>query len=151
MTPQLVKFLQVMKPRSAQSKQIWANDLELDLGNKKEEDEPIIRKRTISERKAEETPPAPQSTEPNKDVHASWDAGRLFVRNLPFSMTEEELANVFAAHGKVLEVHISIDRDTKVSKGIGFVRFATAEQAIAVCASVIEYNSCRLILLWMAA
>lgn len=46
---------------------------------------------------------------------------RLYVGNLPYRMSEEELADVFAQAGEVADVAIVIDRDTGRSKGFGFV------------------------------
>lgn len=49
---------------------------------------------------------------------------RLYVGNLPYRMSEEELADVFAQVGEVADVAIVIDRDTGRSKGFGFVEMA---------------------------
>ena len=49
---------------------------------------------------------------------------RLYVGNLPYRMSEEELADVFAQAGEVTDVAIVIDRDTGRSKGFGFVEMA---------------------------
>ncbi len=49
---------------------------------------------------------------------------RLYVGNLPYRMSEEELADVFAQAGEVADVAIVIDRDTGRSKGFGFVEMA---------------------------
>jgi hypothetical protein len=54
---------------------------------------------------------------------------RLFVGNLPFSTTAEEIRALFAQFGEVADVHIVIDRETSRPRGFGFVSFATDEQA----------------------
>ena len=54
---------------------------------------------------------------------------KLFVGNLPFSITEDALHDEFAAQGSVISTKIITDRDTGRSKGFGFVEMATAEQA----------------------
>lgn len=56
---------------------------------------------------------------------------RLFVGGLPFAMTDQELAELFAAHGTVVSATIIIDRATNRSKGFGFVEMETEEQAQA--------------------
>lgn len=56
---------------------------------------------------------------------------RLYVGNLPYSMTEEELANVFTKAGAVTDVAIVVDRDTGRSKGFGFVEMADEATALA--------------------
>lgn len=59
---------------------------------------------------------------------------KLFVGNLPYDVREDELRDMFAAHGQVASVAIINDRDTGRSKGFGFVEMpsqAEAEKAIA--------------------
>jgi RNA recognition motif-containing protein len=56
---------------------------------------------------------------------------RLYVGNLPYNMTEEELQNVFSQAGAVADVAIVIDRDTGRSKGFGFVEMAEDAGAAA--------------------
>jgi cold-inducible RNA-binding protein len=54
---------------------------------------------------------------------------KLFVGNLPFSLTSEKLEEIFSAIGKVLSVNIVIDRMTQRSRGFGFVEYETDEDA----------------------
>ena len=46
---------------------------------------------------------------------------KLYVGNLPFTTTEDQLRGVFEAHGTVDSVAIITDRDTGRSRGFGFV------------------------------
>jgi RNA recognition motif-containing protein len=46
---------------------------------------------------------------------------KIYVSNIKFSSTEEELKSVFATFGEVHSVKIIIDRRTRRSKGFGFV------------------------------
>ncbi|MGI6558784.1 MAG: RNA recognition motif domain-containing protein [Limnochordia bacterium] len=57
----------------------------------------------------------------------------LYVGNLPWSTTEEELIEAFSAHGEVLAARIITDRLTGRSRGFGFVevRDEDAEAMIA--------------------
>jgi RNA recognition motif-containing protein len=48
----------------------------------------------------------------------------LYVGNLPWTATEQELSEVFGAHGKVDAARIITDRETGRSKGFGFVEVA---------------------------
>lgn len=60
---------------------------------------------------------------------------QLFVGNLAFSTTKEELEAAFEKHGKVVEVKIPIDRDSGRVRGFAFVTFETqaeAEHALAL-------------------
>src|ERR1700687_438085 len=51
----------------------------------------------------------------------------IFVGNLDFNTSEEELRQMFEAHGQVDRVSIMTDRDTGRSRGFGFVEMASAE------------------------
>ena len=58
---------------------------------------------------------------------------RLFVGNLPFRTTGEELEELFAQAGSVVSVHIPMDRETGRPRGFGFVEMGgldELEQAI---------------------
>ena len=55
-------------------------------------------------------------------------ADRLFVRNLPFYTTEEEVKELFSTFGHVIECHIPVD-DSNHSKGYAFVKFAHSKEA----------------------
>lgn len=46
---------------------------------------------------------------------------KLLIRNLPRTMTENELKLIFEAHGKVQSCTVVIDKATGISKGFGFV------------------------------
>lgn len=51
----------------------------------------------------------------------------IFVGNLDFNTSEEELRRLFEAYGQVDRVSIMTDRDTGRSRGFGFVEMANAE------------------------
>ena len=55
----------------------------------------------------------------------------IYVGNLPYSVTEEELRSAFAAFGEVSSVNLIIDRDTGRSKGFAFVEMADNASADA--------------------
>ncbi len=54
---------------------------------------------------------------------------RLYVGNLPYQLTVDELRDFFAGAGTVTDAAIITDRETGRSKGFGFVEFATQEDA----------------------
>src|SRR2546428_14080802 len=54
---------------------------------------------------------------------------KLFVGNLAYGVTEDELRELFAQAGTCESVSIVIDRDTGQSRGFGFVTMASAEDA----------------------
>ena len=56
----------------------------------------------------------------------------LYVGNLPWSATEEEVRNLFATHGNVSSVKLISDRETGRARGFGFVEMDDADAAGAV-------------------
>lgn len=56
---------------------------------------------------------------------------KLYVGNLSYSVTDDDLSNQFAEFGQVSSAKVMIDRDTGRSKGFGFVEMGTDEQAQA--------------------
>ena len=56
-------------------------------------------------------------------------AVRIYVGNLPYTYREEDIAQLFAPYGEVYEIRVITDRDTRQSKGFGFVELASDEEA----------------------
>ena len=54
---------------------------------------------------------------------------KLFVGNLSFNTTENDLHDAFAAHGTVVEANLMVDRMSGRPRGFGFVTMSTAEEA----------------------
>ncbi|MFM8469747.1 MAG: RNA recognition motif domain-containing protein, partial [Limisphaerales bacterium] len=54
---------------------------------------------------------------------------KLFVGNLAFATTENDLQDAFAAFGTVMEVNLMLDRMTGKSRGFAFVTMSSAEEA----------------------
>lgn len=54
---------------------------------------------------------------------------KLYVGNLPFSMDEESLRELFQEIGEVKRVHIEVTDDCERSKGYGYVEMADPSQA----------------------
>jgi len=54
---------------------------------------------------------------------------KLYVGNLPFTMSGSELEQLFAAHGTVTSAQVISDRETGRSKGFGFVEMASDSEA----------------------
>ena len=50
---------------------------------------------------------------------------KLFIARLSFEASEDELRNIFSAHGDVTECNIAKDRDTGKSRGFAFVKYAS--------------------------
>lgn len=57
---------------------------------------------------------------------------KLYLGNLPFSATEDEIRDLFSAHGEVESVSLITDRETGRPRGFGFVEMASGgQQAIS--------------------
>src|SRR5881394_3146686 len=56
-------------------------------------------------------------------------SARLFVGNLSFNTTENDLQDAFAVHGTVVETNLMMDRATGRPRGFGFVTMSTPEEA----------------------
>lgn len=54
---------------------------------------------------------------------------RLYVGNLPYTTTEDELRTLFGECGSVSDVSVVADRDTGRSKGFGFVEMGSDDEA----------------------
>ena len=54
---------------------------------------------------------------------------KLFVGNLSFDITENDLQDAFAAHGTVTETNLMMDRMTNRPRGFGFVTMSSDEEA----------------------
>lgn len=58
-------------------------------------------------------------------------SSKLFVGNISFRMTEDDLRNLFSQSGKVLSVAIPTDRDTGRKRGFAFVEMENQDEAQA--------------------
>uniref|UniRef100_A0A8D0ARE2 Probable RNA-binding protein 19 n=1 Tax=Sander lucioperca TaxID=283035 RepID=A0A8D0ARE2_SANLU len=64
------------------------------------------------------------------------DSGRLFIRNLPYTCSEEEIKELFAKHGPLSEMLFPIDNLTKKPKGFAFVTYMIPENAVTALAQL---------------
>ncbi len=65
---------------------------------------------------------------------------KLYVGNLPWSTTEEQVKSIFAEYGTIVDAILIKDRMSGRSKGIAFVTFETEEQAQAAIDAVNGYE-----------
>ncbi|MBT8377984.1 MAG: RNA-binding protein [Ignavibacteria bacterium] len=54
---------------------------------------------------------------------------KLFVGSLPWSVNDEELKETFEKHGTVVSAKVVTDRDTRRSRGFGFVEMESSSDA----------------------
>lgn len=67
-------------------------------------------------------------------------AKRIFVGNLPFSATEDQLRGLFSAHGDVTSVNIITDKFTNRSRGFAFVEMSADDAAVAAIAALNQHE-----------
>ncbi len=60
----------------------------------------------------------------------------IYVGNLSYGMSEDELRQAFAAHGEVSSAKILMDRETGRSRGFGFVEMPNQSEAEAAIAQL---------------
>ena len=64
------------------------------------------------------------------------ETGRLFIRNLSYSCTEDDLTALFSKFGLLTEVHIPKSKDAKLSKCFAYVSFMMPEHAVSAFSSL---------------
>uniref|UniRef100_A0A669F7A2 RNA binding motif protein 19 n=1 Tax=Oreochromis niloticus TaxID=8128 RepID=A0A669F7A2_ORENI len=64
------------------------------------------------------------------------ESGRLFIRNLPYTCTEEDIKELFSKHGPLSDVLFPIDTLTKRPKGFAFVTYMIPENAVTALAQL---------------
>jgi len=101
-------------------------DSEDDSGGGRAEDE---LRSPARQAHAEETSSPAQAHEGEAEGVSIAETGRLFLRNLPYTATEDDLRELFAPFGQTTDVHIVLDRMTGMSKGFAYVTFMMPEDA----------------------
>ncbi|EFC46455.1 RNA binding domain-containing protein [Naegleria gruberi] len=129
------QFLNVGKKKASAPK-FWENDLEDEFDDQLKKDKIINEKddnnESATKKKREEDSkiePAEKEDVLYFDENDDEDTGRLFVYNLHFTTTEDELKELFEPFGEISELHIPIDNETKISRGVAFVHFLIPENA----------------------
>ena len=61
---------------------------------------------------------------------------KLYVGNLPYSMSDSDLQSLFQQHGTVQSAQVIIDRETGRSKGFGFVEMGSSDEGQAAIAAL---------------
>ncbi|KAI8076543.1 uncharacterized protein B0P05DRAFT_512064 [Gilbertella persicaria] len=94
---------------------------------KQEEKEEKTEDQQDSKPIEEEKVPEKKEEDPKEKIQ---DTGRLFVRNLSYACTEQDLKDLFGQYGALSEVHMPIAKDTKKSKGYAYILYLLPEQAV---------------------
>jgi RNA recognition motif-containing protein len=56
-------------------------------------------------------------------------SAKLYVGGLPYAVTEQQLQDLFSAHGSVVSAKVITDKYTGQSRGFGFVEMSSPEEA----------------------
>ena len=64
----------------------------------------------------------------------------IYVGNLPYTTSDEELRELFVEHGEVTSAVVIMNRDTGRSRGFGFVEMASNEEGNAAIAALNEFD-----------
>lgn len=99
----------------------------------KEEDQEIVKVDLNKASKAMKHPIVPQEpkeTPEEQTIKKISETGRLFIRNILYSSTEQDFRELFEAYGTLEEVHIAIDTRTGKSKGFVYIQFTKPEDAV---------------------
>lgn len=87
---------------------------------------------------------APESDEYSNKTNVKWkkqeealkneesiaESGRMFIRNLTYTITEDDVRKLFETYGPLSEVNLPVDRVTRKPKGFGTVTFLMPEHAV---------------------
>ncbi|KAI8074728.1 hypothetical protein BC940DRAFT_249567 [Gongronella butleri] len=103
------------------------DDKNEDEDAEKEEDNMDVDDADLPERARLKKEREQQEEDPEDQIQ---DTGRLYLRNLPYSCSEQDLRDTFASFGPLSEVHMPIAKDTKQAKGYAYIAFMLPEHAI---------------------
>ncbi|XP_018463558.2 RNA-binding protein CP33, chloroplastic-like [Raphanus sativus] len=108
-----------LHPNTRRHRLLCAAEDEIPPSSEEEDDE-----EEENEEEGEEDVDGTQTT-----TQASVEEGRLYVGNLPYTITSSELSQLFGEAGNVVDVQIVYDKVTDRSRGFGFVTMGTIEEA----------------------
>ena len=75
-----------------------------------------------------------------KATHKKIQSRQIYIRNLPYEGTEEELKTILEPYGEIISCTIIRDNRTKLSKGYGFAVFKDADSVWEICKSSVEWS-----------
>ncbi|KAA1123576.1 Multiple RNA-binding domain-containing protein 1 [Puccinia graminis f. sp. tritici] len=103
-----------------------SKEWEQDVGENGDKNEPSVDQQANIPDDLSGKPPEPVVP---SDEATILESGRLFLRNLAFSVTEEEIRAIFEPFGNVAQVHILLDHERK-PKGLGYVSYSRSSDAL---------------------
>lgn len=96
-------------------------------GEKQEQNEVNEQEDNVEEEAKEEQR---QLTIEEKHIDKIVITGRLFLRNILYSSTEDDFRKIFEKYGTLKEVHVAVDSRTGKSKGFAYIQFENPKDAV---------------------
>ncbi|KAK9238047.1 hypothetical protein V1525DRAFT_425786 [Lipomyces kononenkoae] len=94
-----------------------------------DQDQPVLVATEHDTRPKVEDETTLEKSEAEINLESIRTTRRLFVRNLSYACTEDDLRELFGEYGQLEEVHIPVDKDTHNSKGFAYILFMDGGEA----------------------
>ncbi|OAL73024.1 multiple RNA-binding domain-containing protein [Trichophyton violaceum] len=93
-------------------------------------DQPPVPAKTSSTKAAIEEEESVPEPPPDANIESIRLTGRLFIRNLPYNASEDDLNATFSRFGKIEETHVATDTRHSTSKGFAYIQYVESDAAI---------------------
>ncbi|GBF62397.1 multiple RNA-binding domain-containing protein [Trichophyton mentagrophytes] len=93
-------------------------------------DKPPVPAKTSSTKAAAEEEESVPEPPPDANIESIRLTGRLFIRNLPYNASEDDLNAAFSRFGKIEETHVATDTRHSTSKGFAYIQYVESDAAI---------------------
>lgn len=128
------RILQLIKETKTSAKFDQATD---ELKKKEQQENIEMKEQPINEKSEEEEEKNKEKRNIDKeketlikDNEKKLNPKRLYLRNIPFQITEQDLKDVFSKYGQINEVHIPMNHKTNESFGYGYIAYDTPDSSI---------------------
>lgn len=101
--------------------------------NEETPDEPVVKtpeELGVVAESAPEQESEPEESQEEKNIRKIRETGRLFVRNILYTASEDDFKTLFSKYGEIDEIHIALDTRTGKSKGYVYVLFKNPDDAV---------------------
>lgn len=101
--------------------------------NEETPDEPVVKtpeELGVVAEPAPEQESEPEESQEEKNIRKIRETGRLFVRNILYTASEDDFKTLFSKYGEIDEIHIALDTRTGKSKGYVYVLFKNPDDAV---------------------
>ncbi|DAA78075.1 TPA_exp: Uncharacterized protein A8136_5778 [Trichophyton benhamiae CBS 112371] len=93
-------------------------------------DQPPVPAKIPSTKAAVEEGESVPEPPPDANIESIRLTGRLFIRNLPYNASEDDLNATFSRFGKIEETHVATDTRHSTSKGFAYIQYVESDAAI---------------------